>query len=146
METLKRKAPGGPAPADNASPLKAPRADAAEPPARTTLAAAEPIACVHDVSYPEGYDAAASASRVLAGGAERSEPAKKFPFQLDPFQAEAIRCLDNGESVMVTTSEVLSCFLLSACIASVYHARGQKFPVAFVHTARCMRPAKLCFF
>ncbi|KAG2603690.1 hypothetical protein PVAP13_4NG006500 [Panicum virgatum] len=102
METLKRKAPDGPAPADNASPLKAPRADAAEPPARTTLAAADPIACVHDVSYPEGYDAAASASRVLAGGAERSEPAKKFPFQLDPFQAEAIRCLDNGESVMVS--------------------------------------------
>ncbi|KAG2608847.1 DExH-box ATP-dependent RNA helicase DExH9-like [Panicum virgatum] len=102
METLKRKAPDGPAPADNASPLKAPRADAAEPPARTTLAAAEPIACVHDVSYPEGYDAAASASRVLAGGAEGYEPAKKFPFQLDPFQAEAIRCLDNGESVMVS--------------------------------------------
>ena len=122
METLKRKAPGGPAPADNASPLKAPRADAAEP-----------IACVHDVSYPEGYDAAASASRVLAGGAEGYEPAKKFPFQLDPFQAEAIRCLDNGESVMVTTSRVLSCFLLSAYIGSVYQVREQKFPIAFVH-------------
>ncbi|OEL15369.1 DExH-box ATP-dependent RNA helicase DExH9 [Dichanthelium oligosanthes] len=91
METLKRKAPDGLGAADNASPLKAPRADAAEP-----------VACVHDVSYPEGYDASASASRVLAGGAEGSEPAKKFPFQLDPFQAEAIRCVDNGESVMVS--------------------------------------------
>ncbi|CAN6198182.1 unnamed protein product [Urochloa humidicola] len=102
METLKRKAPDGLAAAEDASPLKAPRADAAEPPARATLAAAEPVACVHDVSYPEGYDASASASRVLAGGAQGSEPAKKFPFQLDPFQAEAIRCLDNGESVMVS--------------------------------------------
>ncbi|XP_004964282.1 DExH-box ATP-dependent RNA helicase DExH9 [Setaria italica] len=102
METLKRKAQDGPAAADNASPLKAARSDATEPPARTTLAAAEPVACVHDVSYPEGYDASASASRLLAGGAEGSEPAKKFPFQLDPFQAEAIRCLDNGESVMVS--------------------------------------------
>lgn len=101
METLKRKAPDGPAAADNASPLKAPRADAAEPTSATTLAAGEPVACVHDVSYPEGYDASTSASRVLTGGAEGSEPAKKFPFQLDPFQAEAIRCLDNGESVMV---------------------------------------------
>lgn len=101
METLKRKAPDGPATADNASPLKAPRADAAGPPSLTTIAAAEPVACVHDVSYPEGYDASTSASRVLAGGVEGSEPAKKFPFQLDPFQAEAIRCLDNGESVMV---------------------------------------------
>lgn len=101
METLKRKAQDGPVAADNASPLKAARSDAAESPARTTLAAAEPVACVHDVSYPEGYDASASASRLLAGGAEGSDPAKKFPFQLDPFQAEAIRCLDNGESVMV---------------------------------------------
>ncbi|CAN6214435.1 unnamed protein product [Urochloa humidicola] len=102
METFKRKDPDGLAAAEDASPLKAPRADAAEPPARATLAAAEPVACVHDVSYPEGYDASASASRVLAGGDQGSEPAKKFPFQLDPFQAEAIRCLDNGESVMVS--------------------------------------------
>ncbi|CAN6202857.1 unnamed protein product [Urochloa humidicola] len=102
METLKRKAPDGLPAAESASPLKAPRADAAEPPARATIAAAEPVACVHDVSYPEGYDASASASGVLAGGAQGSEPAKKFPFQLDPFQAEAIRCLDNGESVMVS--------------------------------------------
>ena len=93
----------GPGAAEQASPLKAPRAAAAtpEPPASTTLAAAEPVACVHDVSYPEGYDAFASTSRAIAGGADASEPAKKFPFQLDPFQSEAIRCLDNGESVMV---------------------------------------------
>ncbi|XP_062200642.1 DExH-box ATP-dependent RNA helicase DExH9 [Phragmites australis] len=98
MDTLKRKATDGPA-ADHTSPLKAPRA---EIPGSTTLAAAEPVACVHDVSYPEGYDPSASAFRVLSGGAEGSEPAKKFPFQLDPFQAEAIRCLDNSESVMVS--------------------------------------------
>jgi ATP-dependent RNA helicase DOB1 len=101
MNTLKRKATDGLA-ADNASPLKGPRA---EPPPTstpaTTITAVEPIACVHDVSYPEGYDPSASASRVLAGGAESSEPAKTFPFELDPFQAEAVRCLDNGESVMV---------------------------------------------
>ncbi|KAJ1257530.1 hypothetical protein BS78_10G003100 [Paspalum vaginatum] len=103
MDTLKRKVPDGPAAVEHASPLKALRPAAAEPPpAPTTLATAEPIACVHDVSYPEGYDASASTSRALAGGAEGSEPAKKFPFQLDPFQAEAIRCLDNGESVMVS--------------------------------------------
>ncbi|CAD6340615.1 unnamed protein product [Miscanthus lutarioriparius] len=104
MDTLKRKAPDGPGAAEQASPLKAPRAAAAtpEPPASTTLAAAEPVACVHDVSYPEGYDASASTSRAIAGGADASEPAKKFPFQLDPFQSEAIRCLDNGESVMVS--------------------------------------------
>ncbi|XP_066375802.1 DExH-box ATP-dependent RNA helicase DExH9-like [Miscanthus floridulus] len=104
MDTPKRKAPDGPGAAEQASPLKAPRAPAAtrEPPASTTLAAAEPVACVHDVSYPEGYDASASTSRAIAGGADASEPAKKFPFQLDPFQSEAIRCLDNGESVMVS--------------------------------------------
>ncbi|AQL02690.1 DExH-box ATP-dependent RNA helicase DExH9 [Zea mays] len=103
METLKRKAVDSPGDAYQASSLKPPLAAAAvEPRAPTTLAAAEPVACVHDVSYPEGYDPSASTSRAIAGGADASEPAKKFPFQLDPFQAEAIRCLDNGESVMVS--------------------------------------------
>ncbi|XP_043722234.1 DExH-box ATP-dependent RNA helicase DExH9-like [Telopea speciosissima] len=57
----------------------------------------EPIACVHDVSYPEGFVPSSSfASR------EEIKPAKEFPFKLDAFQSEAIRCLDNGESVMVS--------------------------------------------
>lgn len=97
MATLKRKALDAPS-AYRASPLKAPRADAAEPPAPT----AEPVACVHDVSYPEGYDPSTSSSRLISGGSDGAGPAKTFPFQLDPFQAEAIRCLDNGESVMVS--------------------------------------------
>ncbi|GJM91349.1 hypothetical protein PR202_ga07712 [Eleusine coracana subsp. coracana] len=102
MDTLKRKAMDGPS-ADHASPLKAPRAEAPPTPAPVaTVAAAEPVACVHEVSYPEGYDPSDPTSRVLAGGGEGSEPAKTFPFELDPFQTEAIRCLDNGESVMVS--------------------------------------------
>ncbi|KAM3196843.1 hypothetical protein ACQJBY_072502 [Aegilops geniculata] len=96
---LKRKA--AEAPADGPDPpLKAPRADAA--PAPPPPAAAERVACLHDVSYPEGYDASASGPRVVAGGGEGAAPAKTFPFPLDPFQSEAIRCLDNGESVMVS--------------------------------------------
>jgi len=31
-----------------------------------------------------------------------AEPAKKFPFTLDPFQSQAITCLENGESIMVS--------------------------------------------
>ncbi|KAM0903507.1 hypothetical protein ACQ4PT_018607 [Festuca glaucescens] len=100
METLKRKAPDAPA-TDVDSPLKAPRADSAMlPPA--PAAPSERVACVHDVSYPEGYDASTSGSRIVAGGGEGAGPAKTFPFPLDPFQSEAIRCLDNGESVMVS--------------------------------------------
>ncbi|EYU33293.1 hypothetical protein ABFS82_14G086200 [Erythranthe guttata] len=60
----------------------------------------EPVACLHDVSYPEGYVPRASSSSVLNN--EDSKPAKEFPFTLDPFQLEAIKCLDNGESVMVS--------------------------------------------
>ncbi|KAG8094162.1 hypothetical protein GUJ93_ZPchr0012g20969 [Zizania palustris] len=97
MATLKRKAQED----HLASPLKAARAQVAESPA-SAAAAAEPVACVHDVSYPEGYDQPAAASHRLNGAAEGAAPAKTFPFQLDPFQAEAIRCLDNGESVMVS--------------------------------------------
>lgn len=125
MDTLKRKTKDGLA-ADHASPLKAPRV---EPPPTAAVAAslgpAEPVACVHDVSYPEGYDpsASASASRVLAGGGEGSEPAKTFPFELDPFQAEAIRCLDNGESVMVRSANLCRflVYRLDSPIVSVQH-------------------------
>lgn len=61
----------------------------------------EPVACLHDVSYPEGY----LPRKTLNSGSidiENSKPAKEFPFPLDPFQFEAIKCLDNGESVMVS--------------------------------------------
>ncbi|CAN1186158.1 DExH-box ATP-dependent RNA helicase DExH9 [Linum perenne] len=55
------------------------------------------VACVHDVSYPEGYVAPPPISEAAG-----QKPAKEFPFTLDPFQSEAIKCLDNGESVMVS--------------------------------------------
>lgn len=58
----------------------------------------EPVACVHDVSYPEGYVPRASSSVLAENDAK---PAKEFPFTLDPFQSEAIKCLRSGESVMV---------------------------------------------
>ncbi|KAJ4959313.1 hypothetical protein NE237_026424 [Protea cynaroides] len=57
----------------------------------------EPVACVHDVSYPEGF-----VHRSGSAAREETKPAKEFPFKLDPFQSEAIKCLDNGESVMVS--------------------------------------------
>lgn len=65
----------------------------------SVVASAEAVACIHDVSYPEGYVPPSRSSPSLAP--EHLEPAKVFPFTLDPFQAEAIKCLENGESVMV---------------------------------------------
>lgn len=59
----------------------------------------EAVACLHDVSYPEGFVVPPSSSSASAG--EASEPAKKFNFTLDPFQSEAIKCLEKAESVMV---------------------------------------------
>ncbi|KAL3635214.1 Exosome RNA helicase MTR4 [Castilleja foliolosa] len=60
----------------------------------------EPVACLHDVSYPEGYVHRPSSYNLV--NEEHSKPPKEFPFTLDPFQLEAIKCLDNGESVMVS--------------------------------------------
>ncbi|KAL6501313.1 Exosome RNA helicase MTR4 [Orobanche hederae] len=60
----------------------------------------EPVACLHDISYPEGYLHRPSTSSLV--NQEHSKPAKEFPFTLDPFQLEAIKCLDTGESVMVS--------------------------------------------
>ncbi|CAN6448867.1 unnamed protein product [Victoria cruziana] len=59
-----------------------------------------PVACLHDVSYPDNY--ASKPSNPLAAANGHSEPAKVFPFELDPFQREAIGCLEKGESVMVS--------------------------------------------
>nr|GEU73064.1 DExH-box ATP-dependent RNA helicase DExH9 [Tanacetum cinerariifolium] len=56
------------------------------------------IACVHDVSYPENY----VASPRKSDSEKDTKPAKEFPFSLDPFQSEAIHCLNAGESVMVS--------------------------------------------
>ncbi|KAG0569232.1 hypothetical protein KC19_6G075600 [Ceratodon purpureus] len=55
------------------------------------------VACLHEVSYPEGYDHAAS--RTVPA---HTKPAKEYPFTLDPFQREAVRCLEAGESVLVS--------------------------------------------
>ncbi|PPR89875.1 hypothetical protein GOBAR_AA30806 [Gossypium barbadense] len=60
--------------------------------------AEEAVGCVHDVSYPEGYVPSASSLQFPAD----SKPAKEFPFTLDPFQSEAINCLNRGESVLVS--------------------------------------------
>ncbi|KAH9696653.1 DExH-box ATP-dependent RNA helicase DExH9 [Citrus sinensis] len=61
----------------------------------------EPVACLHDVSFPPGYVPSSSSTGAAAAEAD-AKPAKEFPFTLDPFQSEAIKCLDNGESVMVS--------------------------------------------
>ncbi|XP_072969929.1 DExH-box ATP-dependent RNA helicase DExH9 [Typha angustifolia] len=93
MESLKRKSLESENP-ELAKPQKTARAE--EEPVRID----GPVTCVHDVSYPEGYVQAAT-PRAIASG-EKTKPAKDFPFELDPFQSEAIKCLDNGESVMVS--------------------------------------------
>ncbi|GAV62147.1 DEAD domain-containing protein/Helicase_C domain-containing protein/DSHCT domain-containing protein/rRNA_proc-arch domain-containing protein [Cephalotus follicularis] len=56
--------------------------------------------CVHDVSYPpEGYY---HVPPPPPSSSSKTKPAKEFPFTLDPFQSQAINCLNNGESVMVS--------------------------------------------
>lgn len=55
---------------------------------------------VHHVSYPPGYNNLHSSSS--SSSSLHTEPAKKFPFALDPFQSQSITCLENGESVMVS--------------------------------------------
>lgn len=55
--------------------------------------------CLHEVSYPPGSSPVAP-ERPSASAS--SKPAKEYPFTLDPFQQEAIRCLEAGESVLVS--------------------------------------------
>ncbi|KAI4375499.1 hypothetical protein MLD38_013361 [Melastoma candidum] len=86
MGSLKRKSVGDP---ETLTP----------PPSKQPLtdAGSGSLCCVHDVSYPDGYEPGRSVQPPPP-----EKPAKEFPFTLDPFQAEAIACVNKGESVMVS--------------------------------------------
>lgn len=91
MGSMKRKLEGDPLEEEATPPLKQHRENGA-------MGGDETVACVHDVSYPEGY---VPCNLDASSDKEKLKPAKEFPFTLDPFQSEAIKCLDIGESVMV---------------------------------------------
>ncbi|KAJ3672631.1 hypothetical protein LUZ60_007352 [Juncus effusus] len=94
MASLKRKTLDAPPPAEAEYPNKAAREEEENEDAGS-VRSSEPIACLHDVSYPAGFNPERKDK-------EKRKPAKEFPFQLDPFQSEAIGCLEIGESVMVS--------------------------------------------
>ncbi|KAM7478206.1 hypothetical protein LguiA_026419 [Lonicera macranthoides] len=93
MGSIKRKSVEDPAEDSSTPPLKQHKDD------NGLMVVDEQVACVHDVSYPEGY---VPRSWNTSAVQENSKPAKEFAFTLDPFQLEAIKCLDAGESVMVS--------------------------------------------
>ena len=48
--------------------------------------------CIHEAVYPNAY---------LPGTTCSAKPARVFPFELDPFQKCAVRCIEQNESVLV---------------------------------------------
>eukprot|EP00730_Choanoeca_flexa_P002256 TRINITY_DN10976_c0_g1_i5.p1 TRINITY_DN10976_c0_g1~~TRINITY_DN10976_c0_g1_i5.p1 ORF type:complete len:813 (+),score=168.57 TRINITY_DN10976_c0_g1_i5:39-2441(+) len=53
--------------------------------------------CVHEVAVPEGYDYVP-----LQDTPFPEKMAKEYPFTLDPFQRESVRCIERQESVLVS--------------------------------------------
>lgn len=53
--------------------------------------------CVHDMVYPKKTHSTPQPKPQTTP----SQPAKKFPFELDPFQKCAIKCIEQNESVLV---------------------------------------------
>ena len=51
--------------------------------------------CTHEVAVPPGQ-------QYIPLGQPPGEPAKSYPFTLDPFQEEAILCIGNNQSVLVS--------------------------------------------
>ncbi|XP_078433326.1 RNA helicase, ATP-dependent, SK12/DOB1 protein [Wolffia australiana] len=92
MESLKRKSQGSPSP-DGVQAKKSTRIE-------EKIVVDGPVTCLHDVSYPEGFVHSSRPSNLDDG--LKSKPAKEFAFELDSFQTESIKCLNNGESVMVS--------------------------------------------
>lgn len=52
-------------------------------------------ACTHEVAVPEGCDYVPLEKKA-------TKPAKEYPFILDPFQKESVKCLENNQSVLVS--------------------------------------------
>ena len=90
-------APVLPASAQKRAAAAAGAADAAEPASRR--------ARHHDAAPPPAAadEGGAGGSAVLSALAtiRLTEPAKSYPFELDPFQSEAIACVEREESVLV---------------------------------------------
>lgn len=53
--------------------------------------------CVHEVAVPSGYPYVPMSETSLP-----AKMAKEYPFTLDPFQKEAIKCIERRESVLVS--------------------------------------------
>lgn len=51
--------------------------------------------CTHEVACPPGQSYIPLVART-------ADPAKTYPFALDPFQRESILCIDNNQSVLVS--------------------------------------------
>ncbi|KAJ5080720.1 exosome RNA helicase mtr4 [Anaeramoeba ignava] len=56
--------------------------------------------CLHEVSLPEGYDI--KGNEDIFNPIYPQEPARNYPFKLDPFQKTGIACLNRGDSVIVS--------------------------------------------
>ncbi|KAG5442926.1 Exosome RNA helicase MTR4 [Clonorchis sinensis] len=56
---------------------------------------AAPDACTHEVAVPPDME-------YLPITKDSRPPAKTYPFTLDPFQQQAITCIDNNQSVMIS--------------------------------------------
>jgi len=54
-----------------------------------------PEACTHEVAVYPGQEYVPLVQSI-------NEPAKQYPFVLDPFQKEAILCIENNQSVLVS--------------------------------------------
>jgi ATP-dependent RNA helicase DOB1 len=69
------------------------------------VTAKELAACRVEVAYPPYWTdalAAKFATESAAAEAKHVEPSKTYPFTLDPFQQEAVRCIQRDQSVLVS--------------------------------------------
>ncbi|ORX69156.1 antiviral helicase [Linderina pennispora] len=71
----------------------------------------------HQVSIPPGYDYVPLSQRPKI-----ADPARTYPFELDPFQAASVQCIDSDESVLVAA-----------------HTSAGKTVVAEYAIAQCLR-------
>mmetsp|Transcript_7529 Transcript_7529/g.28276 ORF Transcript_7529/g.28276 Transcript_7529/m.28276 type:complete len:1035 (-) Transcript_7529:78-3182(-) len=59
--------------------------------------------CLHQIAVPDGYDIAKQGNPMdQLIQLDKEKMAKKYPFELDAFQREAVRCIESRHSVLVS--------------------------------------------
>lgn len=70
--------------------------------------------CTHEVAVPPGHE-------YIPLEPSTGKPAKEYKFVLDPFQKEAILCIENNQSILVSAHTSAGKTVVAECVQFSYY-------------------------